>query len=178
MYTKKEVAMQNKTIAVIQKCTVVIDRLNRLFEYVGLVLLSMMTIIVFVAIVSRFFAGISLSWVEESATFSMAWICALGAGLASRKGGMTTIEIGIMKFPFSVKKIIRVTACILSYIFFCTMILFGYKMAMVVRTQYATTIPFMSMFWVYVAMPVGFVIMFINSLAYMAEIIFSKEDAS
>ena len=55
------------------------------------------------------------------------------------------------------------------------MIIYGYQMAMVVSTQYAATIPFMSLFWVYIAMPIGFVIVFLNTLAHIFDLVFEKE---
>ena len=160
---------------VVTKVVGVIDRLNRIFEYAGIVILTAMTTVVFVAIISRFFTGISLSWIEESATFAMAWICALGAGLISRRGGMTAIEIGVTRFPKKIETALRILAYLISLVFFVVMIVQGYKMAMVVSTQYAATIPFMSLFWVYIAMPIGFVIVFINTLAHVFDLVFEKE---
>ena len=105
----------------------------------------------------------------------MAWICALGAGLISRRGGMTAIEIGVTRFPKKIETALRILAYLISLVFFVVMIVQGYKMAMVVSTQYAATIPFMSLFWVYIAMPIGFVIVFINTLAHVFDLVFEKE---
>ena len=160
---------------VVTKVVGVIDRLNRIFEYAGIVILTAMTTVVFVAIISAFFTGISLSSIEESATFAMAWICALGAGLISRRGGMTAIEIVVSHFSKRVEVALRVIAYLISMCFFVVMIIYGYQMAMVVSTQYAATIPFMSLFWVYIAMPIGFVIVFLNTLAHIFDLVFEKE---
>lgn len=168
--------MQSAVMKGVNKAIAIIDKLNKAFEYVGVVILSAMTVIVFVAIVSRFFTGISLSWIEESATFAMAWIGALGAGLISRRGGMTAIELGVAFFSKRVEKVLRILAYMLSMVFALIMVFYGYKMAMVVNTQYAATIPFMSLFWVYIAMPFGFVIVFINTFAHIFDVAFSEEE--
>lgn len=167
--------MKSSIRSVVDSVVFIIDKLNRVFEYVGIVILTAMTAVVFVAIISRFFNGISLSWIEESATFAMAWICALGAGLISRRGGMTAIEIGVTCFPKKIETALRILAYLISLVFFVVMIVQGYKMAMVVSTQYAATIPFMSLFWVYIAMPIGFVIVFLNTLAHIFDLVFEKE---
>lgn len=148
-----------------------VNALNTWFQYVGIVILAAMTIAVFVAVVSRFFVGISLSWVEESATFAMAWICALGAGVTARKGGLTTIEIGVMWLPPKAKRIVAMIAALISFCIFFVIIYFGTKMAIVVNSQKAVTIPAMTMFWVYIAMPVGVFIMFFNTLIHIIETI-------
>ena len=167
--------MKSSIRSVVDKVVFIIDKLNRIFEYVGIVILTAMTAVVFVAIISRLFTGISLSWIEESATFAMAWICALGAGLISRSGGMTAIEIGVSCFSKKIETALRILAYLISLVFFVVIIIQGYKMAMVVSTQYAATIPFMSLFWVYIAMPVGFVIVFINTIAHIFDLVFEKE---
>lgn len=151
-----------------------LDKLNSLFEYVGIICLSFMTLVVTIAIISRAFIGLSLSWVEESAMFCMAWIGAIGAGLMARKGGMTAIEIGIMYLPEKTQKIFKIAACCISYIFFVLVVVFGIKFAMISSSQMAITIPSMSMFWVYLAMPAGSLIMLVNTLAFMLDIILDK----
>lgn len=148
-----------------------VDTANKWFQYVGIVILCMMTATVFVAVVSRFFVGISLSWVEESATFAMAWICALGAGVTARKGGLTTIEIGVMWLPSKIKRIVIVIASLVSFCIFFVIIYFGTRMAIIVNSQKAVTIPAMTMFWVYIAMPAGVIIMFFNTLVHTIEML-------
>lgn len=148
-----------------------VDIFNAWLQYIGITILCIMTITVFAAVLSRFFIGFSLSWVEESATFSMAWICAIGAGLTARKGGLTTIEIGVMWLPEHIRRIVAVIAALISFCIFSIIIYFGTKMAVIVNSQRATTIPMLTMFWVYVAMPFGVLIMFINTLIHTVEIV-------
>jgi len=152
-------------------CIALVDIVNTWLQYIGIVILCIMTITVFVAVLSRFFIGISLSWVEESATFAMAWICAIGAGLTARKGGLTTIEIGVMWLPEHIKRVVAVIAALISFVIFTVIIYYGTKMAIVVNSQHATTIPMLTMFWVYIAMPFGVVIMFVNTLIRTIEVV-------
>ncbi|ADY14481.1 TRAP transporter small permease [Sphaerochaeta globosa] len=148
-----------------------VDIFNTWLQYVGILILCIMTITVFVAVLSRFFIGFSLSWVEESATFAMAWICAIGAGLTARKGGLTTIEIGVMWLPEHIKRVVAVIAALISFCIFTVIIYYGTEMAIIVNSQHATTIPMLTMFWVYVAMPFGVLIMFVNTLIHTVEVV-------
>jgi len=101
----------------------------------------------------------------------MAWICAIGAGLTSRKGGLTTIEIGVMWLPEHIKRLVAVIAALISFVIFTVIIYYGTKMAIIVNSQHATTIPMLTMFWVYIAMPFGVVIMFVNTLIRTIEVV-------
>lgn len=148
-----------------------VDTFNTWLQYIGIVIICMMTVTVFAAVVSRFFVGISLSWVEESATFAMAWICAIGAGLTARKGGLTTIEIGVMWLPEHLKRVVAVIAALISFSIFTVIIYYGTQMAIIVNSQHATTIPILTMFWVYIAMPFGVLIMFVNTLIRTIEVV-------
>lgn len=164
MKTTQKMGFSTRLISLVDKCNVGL-------QYFGVFILGAMTLAVFSAVVSRFFIGFSLSWVEESATFAMAWICALGGGLTARKGGLTTIELLVIKLPVKAQKFFAVIASLISFLIFAVIIYFGTRMAMVVSTQRATTLPGLTMFWVYIAMPIGILVMFINTLIHTIEIV-------
>ena len=150
--------------------------INSVIKIIGGVILCAMSIAVFASVLSRYFVNISLTWVEESATFGMAWLCTLGAALATRKGDMTTVTLGIMFFPYKVQKILRIVSCLMCLVFFLLIIDAGTKMALIAGLQRSPSIPQLTMYWVYIALPVGLVIMFINTAVRMIEIGKEKEE--
>jgi TRAP-type C4-dicarboxylate transport system permease small subunit len=152
-----------------------VDSMNAAVKIIGGVILCAMSITVFASVASRYFANISLTWLEEAATFGMAWLCTLGAGLATRKGDMTAVTLGIMFLPPKVQKICRIVSCAISLVLFVLVIDAGIRMAIVARLQHSPSIPQLTMFWVYIAMPVGLVIMFLNTAVRMVEIYLEKE---
>jgi len=160
----------------VNRVIAIVDTFNKWFEFLGIVILCIMTLAVFGAVLSRFFVGVSLSWVEESATFAMAWIAALGAGLTARKGGLTTIEIGVKWLPPKIKRVVTIIAVIISFFIFAVIMYFGTQMAIIVNTQHATTIPMLTMFWVYIAMPVGIFLVFMNTVIHTIEILRGGEE--
>jgi TRAP-type C4-dicarboxylate transport system permease small subunit len=153
----------------------VIDSINVAVKALGGILLCAMSIAVFVSVASRYLSNITLTWIEEAATFGMAWLCALGAGLATRKGDMTAVTLGIMWLPPKVQKLCRIVSCVISLVLFVFIVDAGIRMAIVARLQRAPSIPQLQMFWVYLAMPVGMVIMFFNTTIRMIEIYLEKE---
>jgi TRAP-type C4-dicarboxylate transport system permease small subunit len=149
--------------------------MNSMVKVFGGIILCAMSIAVFVSVASRYLSNTTLIWIEEAATFGMAWLCALGAGLATRKGDMTAVTLGIMLLPPKVQKICRIVSCAMCLVLFVFIIDAGIRMAIVARLQRAPSIPQLQMFWVYIAMPVGMVIMFLNTAVRMIEIHREKE---
>lgn len=152
------------------------DGINAIVKIIGGFILCAMSIAVFASVVSRYFVNISLTWVEEAATFGMAWLCTLGGGLATRKGDMTAVTLGIMFLPPKIQKICKIASCLLCLILFVFIIDAGIKMAVVARMQRSPSIPQLTMFWVYIALPVGLVVMFVNTAVRMVEICSDKGD--
>lgn len=148
-----------------------VEKMNALVKLLGGIILCAMSIAVFASVASRYFVNISLTWIDESATFGMAWLCTLGAALATRHGDMSTVTIGVMYLPEKVQKYLRILSCILCLVLFTVLIDSGMKMAIVAKMQRASSIPAMTMLWVYLALPVGFILMFINTVARIIEII-------
>ena len=152
-----------------------VDNMNSVVKIVGGIILCAMSIAVFASVGSRYLMKISLTWVEEAATFGMAWLCTLGGALATRKGDMTTVTMVVTYLPPGLQKICRIASCLLSLVFFIFIINAGIKMAVVAGLQRSPSIPQLSMFWVYLALPVGLCIMLVNTVVRMIEIGREKE---
>ena len=154
-----------------------VGSLNSLVKIIGGIILCAMSVAVFASVFSRYFMNYSLTWIEEAATLGMAWLCALGAGLAARKGDMTAVTLGIMFLPYKVRKICRIASCLICLALFAIVIDAGIKMAAIARMQRVSSIPQLSMFWVNIALPIGLAVMFINTVVRMIEIGKEKEAA-
>jgi TRAP-type C4-dicarboxylate transport system permease small subunit len=167
--------MEDQSFSVFIPILKFVDGINRIVKIIGGTILCAMSVAVFASVMSRYFANISLTWVEEAATFGMAWLCTLGGGLATRKGDMTAVTLGIMFLPSRVQRICRIASCLFCLILFVFIIDAGIKMAVVAQMQRSPSIPQLTMFWVYIALPIGLVIMFINTAVRMVEICTDKE---
>lgn len=153
-----------------------VDYMNMILKIVGGIILVAMVLSVFLSVISRAAANFSISWVEELVTFGMAWIAAIGTALAVRGGDLTNLELLLMKLPKHVQRIINLLTCVLSLVLFIFMLYSGFKMAAIAKLQSAPTIPGLSMLWVYIAVPMGIVAMWFNTIARMIEIAGKEED--
>lgn len=144
-----------------------LDRVERALvacnRWVLIVLLLAMACIVFANVVLRYTTGDSIVWAEEVARHLMIWCTFLGAGLVLRFGGHVAIDNLHNAVGERAARVIR-TIVALGVGLFC--LLMAYFSALYVwatrfQTTAATDVP---MALIYVAMPVGFVLLFVHLL--------------
>jgi TRAP-type transport system small permease protein len=128
-------------------------------------LLAAMAVMVFANVALRFLTDYSILWVEEVSRYTMIWLTFIGAGPVLRYGahiGIDTLQQGMPRFAPAIRAIVFS----LLAIFFCAMIVIGVRYA---NLTWAQTTPVLEIpiGAVYLAMPVGFGLMFIH-LAMMA----------
>ncbi|MFJ7969749.1 TRAP transporter small permease [Psychrobacillus sp. NPDC096389] len=150
-----------------------IDRLNKVMGYILTLLLAIMTAIIFWQVFSRFVVGSSLSWSEELSRFLMIFMILIGSSIALRNNELIAIEILLEKVENLSKKIVVITIHVISLVFFVILIKYGYSMAQSFTNQMAPGLG-ISMKYIYLALPLGGVLLLLNSLACIVEEIIGK----
>ncbi len=127
------------------------------------VLLAAMACIVFANVALRYLTNDSLVWAEEVARHLMIWLTFLGAGLVLRFGGHIAIENLHDVLPGRAGQALRALIVAALLAFFSVMAWQGaiYTSLMRFQTTAATGISFG---WVYLAMPLGFVLLIVHLL--------------
>jgi len=144
-----------------------LDRVERALvacnRWVLIVLLLAMACIVFANVVLRYTTGDSIVWAEEVARHMMIWCTFLGAGLVLRFGGHVAIDNLHNAVGPRAARAIRAVVVAGVGLFCLVMTYFSvlYVWATRFQTTAATDVP---MAWIYVAMPVGFLLMFAHLL--------------
>ena len=128
-----------------------------------ILMLAAMSCIIMANVVLRHLTGDSLIWAEEVARHLMVWMTFIGAGLVLRLGGHVAIDNLHAVLPIGVARALRAVIVVGLLVFFGVMIWQGwvYMDAMSFQTTPATGIPFV---YIYVGMPIGFVLMGIHLL--------------
>jgi TRAP-type C4-dicarboxylate transport system permease small subunit len=143
------------------------DRFERVLVAVNrgvlIVLLLAMACIVFVNVVLRYTTGDSIYWAEEVARHLMVWVTFLGAGLVLRFGGHVAIDnLHQAAGPLWARRLRALVAVCLGLSFlFMAYHASLYVWATRFQTTAATDIPFA---WIYAALPLGFVLLFLHLL--------------
>lgn len=119
--------------------------------------------------------NISAPWTEELARYTLIWMVFLGAAVGVRHARMIALEFGVRKLPPRSGIPLRYAVMILSMAFFGLLFTVGIDFLDLGRSE---TSPVMGITKdrVYLAMPVGMVLMILNSLALIAETIVEGRD--
>lgn len=136
--------------------------------YVLMAMLAVMTAIIFWQVFSRFVVGSSLAWSEELSRFLMIFMIFIGASLALRGNELISVELLLEKLAGTPRKVLVIIIQLVSIVFFIILIKYGYAMAESFSNQKAPSLG-VSMKVIYLSLPLGGVLMLINSIACMIE---------
>lgn len=145
-----------------------IERINKAITWGIILMFGVMAVVIIAQVIYRFVLKASLSWSEELARYLMVWITFLGAGVAVRTKGLIAVEAIVNLLPPAVKKIVYYLVTLLSIGLIVIMICFGAKMTGFVVNQLSAAMQ-ISMAWAYSAVPVGAVVMLMNTVALILE---------
>lgn len=144
-----------------------LNRIERILvacnRWLLILLLVAMACIVFVNVVLRYTTGDSIVWAEEVARHLMIWVTFLGAGLVLRFGGHVAIDNLHQAVSTRSARWLRTVVAVGIGVFCLVMTYFSvlYVWATRFQTTAATDIPIS---FIYLAMPMGFLLMFVHLL--------------
>lgn len=159
--------------AVLRGYVRIVDMINKVMGYVLMVMLGTMTFIIFWNVFSRFVAGSSLAWSEELSRFLMIFMIFIGASIALRSNELIAVEMLLERLVGKPKTVLYILIHILSIIFFVILIKYGYAMADSFSNQKAPSLG-VSMQVIYLSLPLGGVLLLINSMACIIEEMIGK----
>nr|WP_300310598.1 TRAP transporter small permease [Halomonas sp.] len=153
-----------------------IDRFNGILGWFLAFTLLVMTVLIFWQFFARFVIGKPLYFSEEIARFCMIWLTFLGAGLAFRKGLLISIDIALEHAGPVLGKMIRILIILSSICFAFILTYFGFDIVDRVSHQTAPSTR-ISMMWPYIAVPLGGIVIIINSIDLLLKECVSEECA-
>jgi TRAP-type C4-dicarboxylate transport system permease small subunit len=137
---------------------------DRVVKIVCMILLSAMTIVIFLQVFGRFFLPTPLSWTEELARYLMVWGAFIGASSMVKSWEHIYVDLFIEKFPPTLKKrlylLIKLT--ILGFMIYITYITL--KFLPPVGIYQMTPALGISMLWAHLGMMIGFVLIIVQLL--------------
>ena len=150
-----------------------LSRLNRwqleVFRYSAMFMVVVIACVIAAGVFFRYVLNDSLSWSEELAKYAMLWMVFLGAPIALRTGGHPNIEILLNLVPRRFSILVK-TIVYGGVLFFCGFLtLKSHDFAWNGRTQVAISIGDLSMYYIFVSIPVGMASMSLVSLQLFLE---------
>ena len=139
------------------------DLLLSLCKYAIIVMVPIMTGIIFAQVVLRYVFQSPFSWAEELARYLLIWITCLGSAYAIRDGMHISISFLRSKLKDSAQTVVTVVIYALTLGFFICCIKEGLLFSLAQWTQRSTAMQ-IPMTLPYIAIPLGFGIMFLVAL--------------
>ncbi len=106
-------------------------------------------------IFTRFVIERPAEWTEVLIRFSLIWMVFLGIPMAFRQGAMVSVDVLYRWSPPRLRRVLDWVVCIAALILILTIIWWGWDYARRGKVQTVTGLEDVSMFWAYLALPVG-----------------------
>ncbi len=142
--------------------------INSVTKALTVLFLSVVTVMVAVEVILRYCFGSSLIVTEELSRYLMVWVVFLACSLAVRDRAHISIEVVANAFSGRARAVYGLVAQLLFAAFLTFLVIEG---AIALSFQMEQIIPTLniSIFWFYLAIPVGGVLMILNLVPQMAD---------
>lgn len=115
-------------------------------------------------IVTRFVLEQPAEWSEVLIRFSLIWMVFLGIPAAFRQGAMVSVDVLYRWSPPGIKRVLDWVVCVAAIVLIAVIVWWGWDYAQRGSVQTMAGLEELSMFWAYLAMPVGGVFCLIGIL--------------
>jgi len=106
-------------------------------------------------IVTRFILEQPAEWSELLIRISLIWMVFLGIPMAFRQGAMVSVDVLYRWSPRPIRRVLDYVVCAAALALIGVIIWWGWDYALRGRVQTMAGLESLSMFWAYLAMPVG-----------------------
>ena len=133
-----------------------IDRLTTGFAMaVACAMLALAASLGMYQIITRFILERPAEWSEVMIRFSLIWMVFMGIPMAFRQGAMVSVDVMYRWSPPKLKRVLDWVVFVAAMILVLVIIWWGWDYAQRGKVQTVIGMESLSMFWAYIAMPVG-----------------------
>ncbi|MFP7335208.1 TRAP transporter small permease [Shouchella clausii] len=144
----------------------IIDGVNNGVKSIVSVMLAVLAVLVVLQVTTRFVINVPLAWTEEIARYLMIYIVFLGSGLAMRHNQHIAIDFLLDVIPHKNKARLQTIILSISAVFCLLLAYYGAQLTFMVIGQSTPTLQY-SMAWAYAAIPLGALLMLLNTVALL-----------
>ena len=106
-------------------------------------------------IITRFVLETPAEWTEVTIRFSLIWMVFMGIPMAFRQGAMVSVDVLYRWSPPRFRRVLDWIVCLAAFGLMTIIIWWGWEYANRGKVQTMIGMEDVSMFWAYLAMPVG-----------------------
>lgn len=156
-----------------EKLFKIFDRLWKLVEIAGCLMIIVVAIVALFQILARYLSSTPISWTEEFIRYSIAWITYIGAPICLRRGKMLGIEFVRNQLPEKIRYIVAYIADIVMLTLFIFITYLGFEVMMGSFNAMTMTLG-ISMGVIYLIVPVSTVLMALVIVEMIMKDIYDK----
>ena len=120
-------------------------------------------------IITRFILERPAEWTEVLIRFSLIWMVFMGIAAAFRQGAMVSVDVLYRWSPPKIKRVLDYVVTIAALTLLCVILWWGWDYANRGKVQTVIGLEDVSMFWAYLAMPVGAVFSMIGVIGNLLD---------
>lgn len=136
-------------------------------EIVGASLMAVLLIVVASSVFFRYVLNAPFAWTEEVALALFVWMVFVGSAAVVKSGGQVAVDILFVKLPKSFQRILLLVADVIVIGVLVAIIWLGWAYAWDERESYTLALK-VPLFWIYLAIPVGGVLMLWRTVQNLA----------
>ena len=128
---------------------------SRISLYVACAMLLVSASLAMFQIITRFVLEMPAEWTEVLIRFSLIWMVFLAIPTAFRQGAMVSVDVLYRWSPPRIRRLLDWVVCLAALGLIAVIIWWGWDYAVRGKVQTMSGLESLSMFWAYLAMPVG-----------------------
>ena len=138
--------------------------LDRVIDWTTIGLMAVLAIVVFVAVITRYFLNFPLAWSEEVSRYSFIWVTFLGAVICLREGAHISVDLLVQRLSPARQRQVDIAGRVLTAVLLGVVLYSGIQVTQVTHAQASPALG-LPMSGVYVAVPVGAALMLLELIA-------------
>lgn len=120
-------------------------------------------------IITRFILETPAEWTEVLIRFSLIWMVFMGVPMAFRQGSMVSVDVLYRWSPPRIRRLLDWVVCLAALSLIAVIVWWGWDYANRGKVQTMSGLESVSMFWAYLAMPVGGLLSMIGIVANLLD---------
>lgn len=144
--------------------------IEKIEKLVSIILMAAITLVLFVAVVYRYFLNAPLFWANEASIFMITWLTFLGGSLGLKYKSQASITFLVDRFPETGKRILMIVTHVIILAALAVLMYLSYEWVLTLSPQKSSSMR-IPMWIPYLSVPVGLTFAFIHLLDYMVELI-------
>ncbi len=123
--------------------------------YVACAMMALAASLAMFQIITRFVLEMPAEWSEVVIRFSLIWMVFMGIPMAFRQGAMVSVDVLYRWSPPRIRRLLDWVVFLAASGLICIIIWWGWDYAVRGKVQTIAGLESLSMFWAYLALPVG-----------------------